>query len=145
MLKRCFTTVQEFLLFNFYWNIIFSSLSVLFLCPGLHSLYWPLSEFSWKCSVFPRRILRLSNRVLRHKTLKRRWRRQGDWQTWTQSPGGTRRREMRRQAGRSRVCACVYVCVRKLAKIFKPDDHACFSDHQISQEMSICLLEDRWC
>jgi len=75
MLKRCFTTVLVFLLLCFYEYIIISSLSVLSL-PWFILFSPPSLEFSWDCSVFSTRTLRLSNRVLRQKTLKQHWKRQ---------------------------------------------------------------------
>lgn len=55
----------------FLWEHNFSSSPFLFLA----SVYIPFTAsspaFSWKCSVLSARILLLSNRVLRHKTLKR--------------------------------------------------------------------------
>lgn len=70
MQKRCLTTVLVFLLFYFYEDIIFSSV---FLASVYIHFTASSPEFSWKCSVFSTRILWLSNRVLRHKTLKQRW------------------------------------------------------------------------
>lgn len=75
----------------------------------------PSPEFSWKCSVFSTRILWLSNRVLRHKTLKRHWKRRRDGtdkqghkalEEW----GGERWRQTGRES--VYVCMCVYICMQ---------------------------------
>lgn len=88
-LKICW---KEFsLLFWYFYYFIFMRTS--FFPPFSVFLAWvyilftasPL-EFSWKCSVCSTRILWLSNRVLRHKTLeqcwKKRWLTNRDTKSW---------------------------------------------------------------
>lgn len=79
----------------------FASVYILFTAPS--------AEFSWKCSVFSTRILLLSNRVLRHKTLKQGWIRRRDGtdiqgRKALEEYGG----ERWRQTGRECACMCVY-------------------------------------
>lgn len=57
-----------------------------FPCLSLHSLYCPFSRIQLEVLCFPpTRILWLSQRVLRHKTLELHWRRRRGRQTGTQS------------------------------------------------------------
>lgn len=85
--------------------------------PRVYILFTASSpEFSWKCSVFSTRILRLSNRVLRHKTLKQRWKRRRDGTDKQGHKASEEWGERWRQTGRERksVCVCVqptYFCV----------------------------------
>lgn len=113
-IKKCWKDVS--LLFWYFYYFIFMRTYFFPPFPFFASVYILFTasspEFSWKCSVFSTRILWLSNRVLRHKTLKQRWKRRRDGtdkqghkalEEW----GG----EMETDRKRERERVCLYICV----------------------------------